>query len=1025
MKRGTSFIFIFVTAFLLLVPAYAQEGSSVRGKDRDGYSRIIFDLQNQDSFETDQSQSGKISLKFKTSSDVTVDIETNTLKNILGYEVLSKAPLSISFDIPNSSKARAFASGARVFLDVYNPQNPEDRVVVEKKPDVKKTDVAQIPQQTEADKKPTEEKKKPEEEEIKSVETKAKAVPPAIVLIPEDLERMIKEKEAEKLAQLAKKEAEDKKEKHNQFLEEAIDQNQHVISVSSTSAVNMAMFENYETLWFVMDDDSFHTAPSLNSPAAYLFGDFKKIEISKGALYTVSKPKGFKAKGNGGELLWRLILSDDIKEEVGVEPIRIGASSGGGARKGHVLWPLENIIDVIKLRDSATGKDLHIVLVSDSSSFFGEERSFVDFDVLKSYAGLAIRSKVDDLIVEQVEEGIKIYREGGLSIMPDSLLSLAIGKGEKDALVDLNQNPQEEYKEESPSIFKFSLWQKSSLEELNQNKNSILAAMGGKKKFEQVEDLMILGKMHLAYGRGAEALGFLEYARQIFPEIVRTPEFLALRGVARAFMWKSVIALQDLSHPALNEYQEIKYWKAFVLAELGDWKQAADILPPNYNVLHDYPVSITSRLGLSLAEINLRAGEVNKAEEILAMIGEHDLSAPMEAAVTYLKGEAFRQRGNVDETISLWTSLEKNPDDLYRTKARLALAILLSNEGKANTKEVIDRLEPLRYEWRGDQLEAQILYWMGQYYFKDKNFVKGLNIMRDASSLAVNTALGERIASSMTEEFAHLFLDDAELKEMSALDAIALYDKFSELTPPGDDGSQVVQKLAEKMVKADLLDRASDLLKHQVDFRLSGENRVKAAMRLAAIELLAKRPDHAMQSLTKAERGIQDTKQMKDKERKLKEIALMKARAYSQDRQGDLALALLENLDPDPDVSRLIAEIAWQQGYWDDAAYAFNEVIIEENISLADPLSKRHAEMIMNRSIALNLASDKVALANMRKKYYSAMLETEFKNQFDLVTRPGRKSTLADRETLMSIVSEVNLFEDFLTKFKNGDEVGG
>lgn len=1036
MKRGISFTFIFIAALCLLVPTYAQEAPSVRGKDRDGYSRVIFDMGAQPSYEIDDSQSGKYKLSFKTSAEVKVDLKASDLKNIMAYEILSKDPFSITFVIPKSSKARAFVSGARVFFDVYNPANPEDLIVAEKKPEEPQAAAEKTAEDTGGEEKAADEQvaevesteERPKEDrpaDVIAEDAKAKAVPPAFVLVPEDLERKKREAEAAKMAVLAEAKAIDKKKDiHNQFLEEAIDQNQHVISVSATSVINMAMYESFGTLWFVMDDDSFHLKPSLNSSAPYLFEDFKKIDLSSGAMYSTPKPRGFKAKGNGGGLLWRLILSDDIKEETGVEPIRIGASSGGGARKGHIIWPLEDVAGIIKLRDSATGKDLHVVMVGNSSQFYGQERSFIDFDVLKSFAGLAIRAKVDDLRVEQVEEGIKIYRDGGLSIMPNSLLSLAIGENEKNTLVDLGHGQSSHSREKGPSIFQFSAWQKSSLEELNQNKNAILAALGGKKKAEQVEDLMVLGKMHLAYGRGAEALGFLEYARQLFPEILRTPEFRALRGVARAFMWKSMIAYEDLSLPALEDYNEIKYWKAFVLADLGDWQQAAAILPDEYNVLNDYPKSITSRLGLTLAEINLRAGKTDKAEEILAMIEQHELSGPMEAAVTYLKGEAFRQRGDIDETIAQWGSLEKNPDDLYRTKARLALAILMSNENKANTQEVIDRLEPLRYEWRGDQLEAQVLYWMGQYYFKDKNYIKGLNIMRDASSLAVNTALGERIASSMGEEFANLFLSDKELGEMSALDAIALYDQFSELTPPGEVGNDVVRRLAEKMVKADLLDRASDLLKHQVDFRLSGEDRIKAAMRLAAIELFAKRPDHAMQSLSKAERGIRETKNVTEKDKKLKEIALMKAKAYSQDRQGDLALSLLETMEPSPDVSRLIAEIAWQQGYWDDAAYAFNEVIIEENINLSEPLNERHASMLMNRAIALNLANDKVALANMRKKYYASMLETAYKNQFDLVTRPGRKSTLADRETLMEIVTEVDLFGDFLTKFKNGDGAG-
>ena len=57
----------------------------------------------------------------------------------------------------------------------------------------------------------------------------------------------------------------------------------------------------------------------------------------------------------------------------------------------------------------------------------------------------------------------------------------------------------------------------------------------------------------------------------------------------------------------------------------------------------------------------------------------------------------------------------------------------------------------------------------------------------------------------------------------------------------------------------------------------------------------------------------------------------------------------------------------------------------------------------------------------MREKYSDAMSQTDKARIFEVITRPRQSAALADRETLMGIVSEVDLFSDFLESYK---EVG-
>lgn len=119
----------------------------------------------------------------------------------------------------------------------------------------------------------------------------------------------------------------------------------------------------------------------------------------------------------------------------------------------------------------------------------------------------------------------------------------------------------------------------------------------------------------------------------------------------------------------------------------------------------------------------------------------------------------------------------------------------------------------------------------------------------------------------------------------------------------------------------------------------------------------------------------------------------------------------------DLDVLRLRADIAWSAGQWEESAEAFQDLIIVENISLTRPVTEYQGNLVLNRSIALNLAGNRVAIANLRERYGDVMEQSDRAKLFDLVTRPRQLGLLGNRESVMSLMSEVDLFGDFLKSY--------
>lgn len=993
---------------LISLPATAQQQVNIRTGEHRGYTRLVFDWPETVQYDVTE-ENGRFTITFNKAGAVNTTNVTG--KNIGAVSVLSNDPLSVAVEVPEGARTRSFPVRSRIVLDVYDP--PE---AAQESAEAKPQPPAPEPKpETEEATEPT-----PDEQELKDVQEAIRSVEN---IVAETINKEQRELQAEMRAR-ADEAAAEQEEVAQQIAAEqeaaqtniadiaAAEPQGTIFTLSSTKSVGLAVFENMGQLWMVTDRADALIKPQVSGAESDYFQPIETRDVKGGQVHVTKTRPDTYLRAQGGGLLWNVINSPDLNEErQAVELERRGVEEGR-TRGASLLYPFRTARKVMDVRDPLTGEILKVVSVEDSSDFAGQRRDFVDFTVLPSPVGLAIRPKVDDLKVELTGEGVLISRPEGLTMLPEDQITNI----EKQDFDNRMAAPKDERR-----IFDFKSWRMGGLDALNENTRIILSSMADQTKATQIENLITLAKMQLASGRGAEALGFLGFAAAEIPELVQNPEFLSLRGVAKAFDWKTGEAFKDLSSPILEDFEEIDIWKGFALADLGDWQQAYEVLPDNLSMIRDYPAEIKNRLVIALAEIYLRAGEREKAEKLFELIEDGDtLNLAHDAALKYLQGEAARQRGDIETTKELWSELAEGADDLYRVKAGLALTRLKVEQGEMKPAEAIDNLERLRYAWRGDELEATVGYWLGRTYFESGQYVKGLKIMRDAATLVPDTILGRRITGDMASLFRDFYLGD-ELDDVSPLDAVALYEEFTELVPPGSEGNQVISRLAEHLVRADLLGRAGDLLTYQINHRLSGDEAARTATRLAAIQLIDKNGAGALQSLNKATDFLKDLPPEIATQDRFDEISLLRARALSLNNQTQQALDIIENLRPSAENNRLRADIAWRSGFWDDAAYALEDVILDENISLTRPLSDEHAMLILQRAVALNLSGDRIGLANLREKFAEAMSQTNKARLFEVVTRPRKNAGLPDRETLLSTVSEVDLFADFLNSYRETD----
>lgn len=1048
------FIALFFCVLWGVSSALAAGGVRVRGGEHKAYSRLVFDWTQPVSYTLESLGGGRVRLDFDTAATLDQSgLNVKTLRYVSGVKMLSSNPLSVEIAMTPGMAVSDFKLGQRVVLDFKSQSkpagegqppepmriNPPDDLLQSEAPAAKSVPIAQPDPKPKAQPKPQD---KPKSEAIQQPAPVPAAKQDTVVKLDnQDVkipsqsglkapEGRQKTSQAVMNKQAARSAIVMESRQEGPAIDPSI-RHPNLVMMTSVSPTSMAAFILDNRLWLVNDQENFLLSPHVVGEQKDDFGTPELIEHDAGKIFTVQALSGADYIAQGGGLAWRILVGHDLKPETSpITPVR-QAVDARAARGGQVFWAMPEVGEILQVPDPVSGVMLSVVTVEKASMFAGAPLEFVDFKTLESPLGLAIWPKVDDLAVEAVDGGVVVYRTGGapLAVSDQGDIETALkarAKPADNAKDDADDQGQSHRKERR--LFNFENWQLGGVEGLAPNKAVILSTLPGLTRDGQVEGLMNLARMYISNGMGAEADGFLNLAQDLLPSLASSPEFKALQGVAQALNNHYADAFKLLSIDMLKDRDEVRYWRSYALAKLYDWQQAASLLPPTFADIHLYPPEIAAPLSLTLAEVTLRAGDTVRTQELFSILnkftGHPAMRAPYQVAFSYLKGELARQQGELDKALDIWGDLADSPDDLYRVRAGLALTRLEQEERDLSDDAAIDRLERLRYAWRGDDLEAQVNYWLGRIYFDSGEFVKGLNIMRDAASYATGVHLGQRITSDMTEEFQNLYLSK-KLYKLSGPDVAALYEHFAELVPTGKTGDLIGRRLADRLVQANLYDRAIELLTHQLDTRLQGEDAYRVAVKLAAIYQLKDMNAESLKMLERArdiQAGIPGLAIDPDAN---EELTLLTARALSRSYKPAEALDILSQGDFTPEMNRLRADIAWRHGYWDDAAEALGNVIEDEQIDTDSHLTDAQADLVLQRAVALNLGGDRIRLANIREKFGAAMIHTPRARAFDVVTRLHKNAELADRDTLLSVAAEVDLFSDFIETYKTSETEDG
>ncbi len=648
-----------------------------------------------------------------------------------------------------------------------------------------------------------------------------------------------------------------------------------------------------------------------------------------------------------------------------------------------------------RVQDQRAGDSL-LVLTAD-----GEKRGMitpyqlVEASFLPSVHGVAIQPFADDLELTVRSGGADLTRPGGLVLSRAVTLGAAAARGAQPS---------------SPAFVDLEAWRGNS---------GFLTGLGAIERQAvngEPETLLALARYYLAWELAPEALGAARLAAEARPGFEDTPEMRALVGVAELMAGRDARAEIVLSGSVLNQDPAVQPWRGMAAARRGDWAEARRRFDDGLASLYFFEPVWQARLRAAHARAAIETNDVGAARAILATMDSEQTDPQVVAEVEYVTARMAALSGDTQQAIERLDALSRSPWEPVQAMALLERLRLQIAGRRISAAEAAEVLESLRFRWRGDATELEAARMLGDLYADAGRYHEALSVMQAARDRQPGNLTSRRMAVDMDRLFRRLFLD-GEASRMSPVEALALYNEFSTLTPQGADGDRMVRRVADRLVAVDLLDPAAALLQHQVDNRsMPGNARARIASDLAIIYLMGRRYEDAL-------RTLRATRMAGLAEDLVAERRVLEARALAGLGRRDHALELIE-ADDNPQAVRLRADIAWEQRDWANAGRGL-EALLGSRWRDEQPLDETEAGDVLRASIAYALAADRAGLDRLEARYRIAMTQTRHAGAFNLVVSDVTGAADRRLNDLVSSIAGRDTMDAFLAGFARRFESGG
>jgi tetratricopeptide (TPR) repeat protein len=738
-----------------------------------------------------------------------------------------------------------------------------------------------------------------------------------------------------------------------------------------------AIFRRADTLWAVFDSTASIDAAALQHDPTLTIGtasvgsggDFQFVRIK------LERPR--LASFSAGEDSWTIAIGDVVLDPT--LPLAVTRNSGS---RPSVAVAFEKPQAMHRLVDPDIGDTLYVVTGFAPARGLLKEQDFLEFHILASTHGIVIQPLADDVDTELAGDKALISRPPGL------ILSAANEVGPRG------------YR---PVVLDPQSWGFDREADFGERQKALIAAAAAAPAGRRMPARFELARFYLAREMFAEAKGVLDVALAEDHPTVEDPTGLVMRAIAKIMMGRVDEGLRDLASPLVGNTHDAQLWRALAFAKQGKWGEANENFKRMETAITTLPMEFQRQVILEAVRASIETRDFAAAA---AKLNEFEtLGAPKELGprIAMLSGRLAESLGQNEEALAAYRAAAESSDRVSAARGHLYEILLRYQLGEMKRPDVISELETLTTFWRGDDTEIEALQVLAHLYTEDGRYREAFHVMRTAFKAHPNSELTRRIQDEAAATFESLFLA-GKGDAMPAVEALALFYDFRELTPIGRRGDEMIRRLADRLVSVDLLDQAAELLQHQVDHRLQGAARAQVAARLAVVYLMNRKPDKAL-AVLRSTRTADVANELRNQR------LLIEARALSDVGRHDVAVDIVSNITG-PEAVRLRADVYWEAKRWREASEQM-ELFHGERWKDFEPLSDLERADLLRAAIGYALADDAIGLGRFREKYAAKMAEGPDRRAFEVATSPLIASSAEFRDVVRQIAS-VDTLDGFL-----------
>ena len=709
--------------------------------------------------------------------------------------------------------------------------------------------------------------------------------------------------------------------------------------------VGAAVFRRGEAVWVVFD-----TPARLDMSGARQLGPASDAHWTAGTDHVavrIAAPAGLAVSAVARGSAWTVTIGG---QPVAVEGVAINRDDSG---EPVLVARMAGATKAVWLTDPLAGDRFAAVTALAPGKGFADRRRTVDLALLPTAQGLAVETSSADLGIQADGDRVTFSRPNGLILSPPSAAL--------DAATDRNGAPRKakyaalvlaEWADVGHAGFsaRYRQLQDAAAQE---------AMAAGDDPRAPAEARFALARFLVGSGLGYEAVGVLNNIVARAPNMVGEPELRGLRGAARASIGRMEEAEGDFAASAVAGDPASAMWRGYIASSQGDWAAARQAFATGAVAADAFPAAWRARFGAAHALAALETGDLDAARALLAYSFSQEAPAADELTARLVQAKLFELDGQSDRALSVYNAISRAPLDAVSVPAKLGVVRLSLAKGRMKPDAAASELEGLRWRWRGDATELAVIRQLGQLYLSQGLYREALTVLKGAGPGLNRLEGAADIQADLGAAFRMLFLEGGA-DGLQPVQALGLFYDFRDLTPIGADGDEMVRRLARRLVDVDLLDQAAELLKYQVDNRLEGVAKAQVATDLAAVYLMDRQPEPALQAIWGSRTTILPN--ALNAERRA-----LEARALAGLGRFDHALEVLGS-DGSSEAGDVRAEIFWKQQKWLQAA-ALYDARLGQRYADPTPLTAEEEARLIRAGIGYSLGRDGAALNRLSRNY--------------------------------------------------------